>query len=83
MKNIGQEKATENIINSIINMAHALELKVVAEGVETKAQLDFLKGLDCDYAQGYYFARPDTKENIIQWLLEEKKYSFNKDRLRE
>ncbi|WP_133960277.1 putative bifunctional diguanylate cyclase/phosphodiesterase [Halanaerobium saccharolyticum] len=77
IKNIGEEKATENIINSIINMAHALDLKVVAEGVETKEQLDFLTGLNCDYAQGYYFARPDTKENIIKWLAEEEKYNFN------
>lgn len=68
IKNIGQEKATENIIHSIINMAHALNLKVVAEGVETEEQLNFLIGLDCDYSQGYYFARPDTKENIIKWL---------------
>lgn len=72
IKNIGREEGTENIIHSIINMAHALNLKVVAEGVETEAQLDFLRELNCDYAQGYYFARPDTKENIINWLIKEK-----------
>jgi EAL domain-containing protein (putative c-di-GMP-specific phosphodiesterase class I) len=71
IKNIGQEEGTENIIHSIINMAHALNLKVVAEGVETETQLDFLRELNCDYAQGYYFARPDTKENIINWLVKE------------
>lgn len=74
IKNIGQDEATENIIYSIINMAHALDLKVVAEGVETKEQLDFLRTLNCNYAQGYYFARPDTKENILKWLIKEKEF---------
>lgn len=77
IKNIGLEESTENIIHSIINMAHALDLKVVAEGVEKKEQLDFLQELDCDYAQGYYFARPDTKENIIRRMAEENKYVLN------
>ncbi|MGP3777582.1 EAL domain-containing protein [Halanaerobium saccharolyticum] len=77
IKNIGLEKSTENIIHSIINMAHALNLKVVAEGVEKKEQLYFLQELNCDYAQGYYFARPDTKENIIKKLAEEDKYILN------
>lgn len=77
IKNIGQERATENIIHSIINMAHALDLMVVAEGVETTEQLDFLIELNCDYAQGYYFARPDTKENIIEWLHREEIYMLS------
>jgi EAL domain-containing protein (putative c-di-GMP-specific phosphodiesterase class I)/GGDEF domain-containing protein len=77
IKNIGLEESTENIIHSIINMAHALDLKVVAEGVEKKEQLDFLQELNCDYAQGYYFARPDTKENIIKKLAEENKYDLS------
>lgn len=49
-------------------MAHSLNLKVVAEGIETEEQLEFLKGLDCDYAQGYYFSHPAKKEKIIEWL---------------
>ncbi len=43
---------------SIINLAHSLKLKVVAEGVETEAQLNFLRARGCDQLQGYYFARP-------------------------
>ncbi|HJW24299.1 MAG TPA: EAL domain-containing protein [Rhodocyclaceae bacterium] len=41
-----------------ISLAHSLGLAVVAEGVETTAQLDFLRGLECDFAQGYHFSRP-------------------------
>ena len=44
------------MVESIIGMAHNLGLKVVAEGVEEKAQLDILEQLQCEYIQGFYFA---------------------------
>lgn len=53
------------IINSIIHMAKALSLMVVAEGVETKEQLDYLSKRGCNIIQGYYFSKPLTPE---QWL---------------
>lgn len=43
---------------AIIAMAHSLRMRVIAEGVETAAQLQFLRARDCDYIQGYYFSRP-------------------------
>lgn len=46
------------IVRAIISMAHGLGIQVVAEGVETHAQLEFLRATDCDTVQGYYFARP-------------------------
>ncbi|MBY0430522.1 MAG: EAL domain-containing protein, partial [Rhodospirillales bacterium] len=46
------------IVTAIIAMAHALRLKVVAEGVEEVPHLDFLRGLGCDQIQGYLFSRP-------------------------
>ncbi|GAB7022779.1 two-component system response regulator [Salidesulfovibrio brasiliensis] len=46
------------IVRAIINLAHALRLSVVAEGIETPAQRDLLNSLQCDYGQGYLFARP-------------------------
>ncbi|MCM2339897.1 EAL domain-containing protein [Rhodoferax sp.] len=46
------------LVSTIINLAHALKLKVVAEGVETEAQAHLLRGLDCDEMQGYLFSRP-------------------------
>lgn len=48
----------EKVVESVIQMAHSLDIKVVAEGVETQEQIDFLKKIDCDIIQGYYFARP-------------------------
>jgi EAL domain-containing protein (putative c-di-GMP-specific phosphodiesterase class I) len=52
------------IVSAIITMAHGLGLQVVAEGVETAEQLAFLKKVDCDWAQGYYFCRPLPAEEI-------------------
>ncbi|HWG70565.1 MAG TPA: EAL domain-containing protein [Steroidobacteraceae bacterium] len=47
-----------SIVRAIVSLAHSLRLKVVAEGVETPAQLDFLKTAGCDEYQGYHFSRP-------------------------
>ncbi len=52
------------IVSAIITMAHGLGLQVVAEGVETAEQLAFLRKVDCDWAQGYYFRRPLPAEEI-------------------
>ena len=47
-----------SIVRAIVSLAHSLRLKVVAEGVETVAQLDFLKAIGCDEYQGYHFSKP-------------------------
>ncbi|EIJ41504.1 PAS domain S-box/diguanylate cyclase (GGDEF) domain-containing protein [Beggiatoa alba B18LD] len=59
------------LISTIINMAHSLEMRVVAEGVETSAQLDALTQLACEYVQGFIFYRPLLKEDMQQLLIEE------------
>ncbi|MFP3565214.1 EAL domain-containing protein [Paraburkholderia sp. SIMBA_030] len=54
----------ETITSAIIALAHSLKLQVIAEGVETSAQLDFLKERACDEMQGFYFAKPLSTEAI-------------------
>jgi EAL domain-containing protein (putative c-di-GMP-specific phosphodiesterase class I) len=56
------------ISSAIVRLGHALGLKVIAEGVETPAQLDILKNLGCDEAQGYLFAKPQLEEDFIGFL---------------
>jgi diguanylate cyclase (GGDEF)-like protein len=60
------------ITTAIINMAHSLNLSVVAEGVETMEQMEFLRKNDCDEIQGYYFSRPVRAEEIEKMIIEGK-----------
>ncbi len=55
---IPEEPSNATITSAIIAMAHSLKLRVVAEGVETKVQLDLLRSQNCDEVQGYFFSRP-------------------------
>lgn len=57
-----------NILSAVIRMAHSMNLPVIAEGVETMEQADFLKNLGCKIMQGYYFARPLPFEEFEQLL---------------
>jgi len=65
-----EDKADVAIVKTIISLANNLELEVIAEGVETKEQVDFLLKEGCPNIQGYYFSKPlsssDCKEFIIQ-----------------
>jgi diguanylate cyclase (GGDEF)-like protein/PAS domain S-box-containing protein len=57
------------IARAIINLGHSLKIDVLAEGIENQAQQNFVFSNGCDYAQGYYFKRPDTPDNIIEFLI--------------
>lgn len=52
------DPADESIIKAVIDVAHSLKLKVIAEGIENERQLELLKGYNCDKGQGYYFSKP-------------------------
>jgi EAL domain-containing protein (putative c-di-GMP-specific phosphodiesterase class I) len=56
------------IVRAIISMGRSLNLRVIAEGVETPDQLDFLKAHECEEAQGYYFSRPVPPEKLVKLL---------------
>jgi EAL domain-containing protein (putative c-di-GMP-specific phosphodiesterase class I) len=57
------------IVESTVQMAHALGLQVVAEGVETKWVQDYLKSIGYDLGQGYLFARPMSADDCCNWVL--------------
>lgn len=59
------------IVTAIINLAHALKLRVVCEGIETKAQFTLLKSLGCDEIQGYLISKPLLSEQVIRYFNRE------------
>ena len=67
--------ATETtIVEAVIGMARGLKLSVVAEGVETEAELNFLSHHRCDQAQGYYFSRPVTADRFTELVTARKAF---------
>jgi EAL domain-containing protein (putative c-di-GMP-specific phosphodiesterase class I) len=61
-------ESTRYVIESIIKMAHHLQLSVTAEGVESEAQSRILRKLGCDLGQGYLFGRPTPAENAVEMI---------------
>jgi len=68
IREIGTDPDDAAVARAIINLAHSLDLKVVAEGVETAAQLDFLRAHGCDEVQGNYVAPPAAEREFAQML---------------
>ncbi|GAB4240282.1 MAG: hypothetical protein Kow0049_28060 [Stanieria sp.] len=69
---VSQEGNDKNydILKAIINLAHSLELNVIAEGIETETQLQMLRNLGCEYGQGFLLAHPLNSQSVID-LIEE------------
>jgi EAL domain-containing protein (putative c-di-GMP-specific phosphodiesterase class I) len=67
------------ITSAVIAMGHKLGMKVVAEGIETQEQLDFLKENNCDYGQGYLLSRPLTLPQLHHFLVSHYKQTKKKD----
>lgn len=57
-----------HLLIGILNLAKVLGLKVIAEGVESKVQIEYLRQYDCDYIQGYYYSKPLTAKEFIALL---------------
>ena len=65
-----RDSQDERIVRTIIDLAHNLQLRVVAEGVEDEATWLALKDLQCDLVQGYYLSRPQPMDKFMAWWLE-------------
>ncbi len=61
-----------SIVRAVVQLAHALGLHVVAEGVETEGQRDILREMNCDELQGYFFAKPMPADMLLAWALGQK-----------
>ena len=58
-------------MEAAMHMIHDLKLKIVSEGVETKEQMEIISGLGIDYIQGYYFSKPLSGEEFLQYIAKE------------
>ena len=65
---MAEDPQSTSIVTTIIALAHALDLKVVAEGIETVEQARLLRLLKCDQGQGYLIARPMPAEDVVKML---------------
>ena len=68
IQSITQQEKIEKLVNGMIQFGKSLELQVVAEGVETKEQLELLRAMDCDSIQGYITGHPMTATQLEAWL---------------
>lgn len=76
IRNISEMSEDEVVAKNIINLTHQLNFKIVAEGIETKEHLEFLKLNSCDYGQGYLFSKPITKEELEKMLNRNKNCTY-------
>ena len=71
--NILNDEDMKTLIKLIIDLAHYMDLEVIAEGVEDDKILATLKSLKCDFAQGFYYAKPMVLKDALAWIKEQKK----------
>ena len=69
-ENLTENKRAQIIIETIVNMCKKLNIKTVAEGIETKEQLEFLNKIKCDIVQGYYFSKPITVKEFERMYVD-------------
>ena len=63
-------EADRKIVTSLIKLAHAFDLQIVAEGVEDEATMEYLRSVDCDLIQGWYLAKALPADTFLAWCLE-------------
>jgi|GEM_PF-1358227 len=68
VQGLADDTNKSTLVKSIINLGENLDVKVLAEGVETDEQLDLLKEYNCKYVQGYYFSKPLDKISLLKYL---------------
>ena len=71
VRNILESEDDRKLVETIIELAHRFDMEVVAEGVETSEQADFLRDLRCDIGQGFYFSAPMPQDEFCAWLEEQ------------
>ena len=71
LESLGEDPTNTTIVEAVISLAHSLGLDVTGEGVESAEQLELLRGMGCDFAQGYHLARPLPSEEVEPLLADQ------------
>jgi EAL domain-containing protein (putative c-di-GMP-specific phosphodiesterase class I) len=77
INSIAEEGIDTLLIKNILALAHDLKYEVVAEGIETKEQLDYLRNFACESGQGFLLSKPLPEENVNKLLQENYTYCIN------
>lgn len=67
VRKLPDDSGAAHIVEAAVDLSHRLELRVVAEGVESRETFDFLREIGCDFAQGYHICRPASAEAFGEW----------------
>ncbi|WP_269531690.1 EAL domain-containing protein [Chitinimonas sp. BJYL2] len=70
VRDLGEDEGDRALASAVVRIGQSMRMTVVAEGVETLEQLNFLDGEGCDVAQGYYFARPMPAADLAEWVAD-------------
>jgi diguanylate cyclase (GGDEF)-like protein/PAS domain S-box-containing protein len=70
IRKLPEDRDSAAIAQAIVNLGNNMGMQTIAEGIETEAQLAFLKSIDCMEGQGYYFAKPLSPSELEEWLAE-------------
>jgi len=70
-RDIAFDANAHSLLHALVDLAHRLGMKVVVEGIETRAQLDAMRNIGCDMAQGYFLGRPAPASPILDLELED------------
>jgi EAL domain-containing protein (putative c-di-GMP-specific phosphodiesterase class I) len=71
---MGASNDYKDVVQTVVALAHTLNMQVNVEGVETDEQASRLKALRCDFAQGYYFSPPLTAEDATQLMASDRQW---------
>jgi EAL domain-containing protein (putative c-di-GMP-specific phosphodiesterase class I) len=76
VQDVTSDEEAATVVRAIVQLAHNLHLKVVAEGVETRAHDDFVRNIDCNYAQGFFYSEPLNAAEMTNFMLRQPKYEI-------
>jgi len=70
VRNLETSKQSKEIVKAIVDLAHTINIKTIAEGIETMSDYDYLNSVGCDIGQGFYMSKPLTSNAFVSWYSE-------------